>query len=175
MSLTILQGFNHHPWSQLKFNSGNNVGALLFSPFWPGDLYVWLVGSVTCNGDWRDYLIYTMYDLIILKSVCTVIQEYCRRKYCVWLVMIWSGRVDHDYAEEIKKWKITSSFVTNWGLVRDINCEHLSQWYRATTSLNTRPYATIVDFVWCFSEDHTSNVWSRGILEETTTGDLRYS
>ena len=24
-----------------------------------------------------------MYDLIVLKSVCTVIQEYCRRKYCV--------------------------------------------------------------------------------------------
>ena len=24
-----------------------------------------------------------LYDLIVLKSVCTVIQEYCRRKYCV--------------------------------------------------------------------------------------------
>ena len=39
--------------------------------------------SVTCKGDLRDYLIYTVYDLIVLTSVCTVIQEYCRRKYCV--------------------------------------------------------------------------------------------
>ena len=28
-------------------------------------------------------IILYMYDLIVLKSVCTVIQEYCRRKYWV--------------------------------------------------------------------------------------------
>ena len=48
-----------------------------------------------------------MYDLIVLKSVCTVIQEYCRRKYCVLISYDFEvGRVDQDYTEEIKKWKI---------------------------------------------------------------------
>ena len=33
----------------------------------------------------EEIILYTVCDLIVLKSVCTVIQEYCRRKYCVWI------------------------------------------------------------------------------------------
>ena len=62
-----------------------------------------------------DYLIYTVYDLIILKSVCTVIQEYCRRKDCVLISydLKWK-ELAMIMCKKQRSGKFTSSFVTNW-------------------------------------------------------------
>ena len=51
-----------------------------------------------------------MYDLIVLKSVCTVIQEYCRRKYCVLI----------SYDLKWEELAMIVCVVTNWGLVARI-------------------------------------------------------
>ena len=70
-----------------------------------------------------------MYDLIVLKSVCTVIQEYCRRKYCVLISydLKWE-ELAMIVCEKERKWKIHLFIRNKLGARRqDMNYGHLSQ------------------------------------------------